>query len=182
MFKLEPGDVFVFVNEDKGWTADISRWGIGRYGHAAMYVGFGFGGNVPFFFESTGRGCALHSLQHHFGELVTVMRPQINASAKQQVINNAIDLANSDKGYYDYLCIAKNCIPRVLKEKFPWLPIPPKYHRDPAMICSEAVAECYWRAGIEVLPEDVVPLPGDFLTSLIFDIAGEGRILQDVVP
>jgi hypothetical protein len=180
VFKLEPWDVLLHVNEDKGWTAVISRWGIGRYGHVSMYLGVVFG-QCPIMFESTGRGCAIHSLQHHFGDLVTVMRPQIDASL-QPIIDNALELASSDKGYYDYIAIAKSCIPRVLKEKFPWLPIPVKYHRDPAMICSEAVAECFWRADIEILPKDVVPLPGDFLKSLMLDPVHEGRLLEDIQP
>lgn len=181
MFKLEFGDVFLFVNEDKGWTADISRWGIGRYGHVALFTGPAFT-NVPFLFESTGRGCAFHSLYHHYKELVLVMRPQISLFSQLQIIGEAIDLSNDPEAYYDYFTIAKSCIPRVLKTKFPWLPIPLKYHRDPMMICSEAVAECFWRAGIEVLPKDIAPLPGDFAESLILDPVHEGRLLQDIQP
>jgi hypothetical protein len=184
MFKLETCDVFLFVNESKGWTQDISRWGIGKYGHAAMYVGFADFGlhTTPFLFESTGRGCALHSLYHHFGELLLLMRPQVDWASKQQLIANAIDLSNDPQAYYDYFTIAESCIPRVLKTKFPWLPIPVKYHRDRLMICSEAVAECFWRAGIEVLPEDIVPLPGDFVESLALDPVCQGRLLVDIEP
>lgn len=187
MFKLETCDVFLFVNESKGWTQDISRWGIGKYGHAAMYVGFADFGfrDTPFLFESTGRGCALHSLYHHFGELLLVMRPQVDLESKQWLIGNAIDLSNDPKAYYDYFTIVKSCIPRVLKAKLPFpfnLLIPVKYQRDPMMICSEAVAECFWRAGIGVLPKDIVPLPGDFEESPILQSMYTGRLLEDIQP
>jgi hypothetical protein len=149
-----------------------------------MYVGFADFGfhDTPFLFESTGRGCALHSLYHHFGELLLVMRSELDWSFTQQLIGNAIALSNDPKAYYDYFTIVESCIPRVLKTKFPWLPIPVKYHRDPMMICSEAVAECFWRAGIEVLPKDVVPLPGDFEESPILQSMYTGRLLEDIQP
>jgi hypothetical protein len=50
------------------------------------------------------------------------------------------------------------------------------------MICSEAVAEAFWRAGIDILPQDVIPLPGDFVESLILDPVYEGRLLENILP
>jgi hypothetical protein len=187
MFKLEPCDVLLHVNETKGWTQDISRWGIGKYGHVSMFVGHAvlLFGDIPFVFESTGRGTALHSLQSLTGDLVLVMRPSINLSWKEQVISNAITLVNSPQAYYDYFTIITSCIPRVLKSKLPFplnLLIPVKYHRDVMVICSEAVAEVFWRSDVKVLPEDTVPLPGDFESSGVLSAIGQGRIMEDVLP
>ena len=184
MFKLAICDTLLHVNESSGWTSAISRWGIGKFGHVSIFVGAAFG-EVPFVFESTGRGAAFHSLRSMTGELVCVMRPLISSSKKQWVISNAIELANDPQAYYDYFTIVKSCIPRVLKAKLPYpfnLLIPVKYHRDVMVICSEAVAEVYWRAEIPVLPRDVVPLPGDFETSSVLERVAEGRLFEDIQP
>jgi hypothetical protein len=178
MFKLEMGDVFVCVNEDRGFIASFSRWAIGQWDHVSMYVGKAFN-EVPFLYESNGRGVAIHSLQPQTGRLVTVMRPKIQI---QKVIEQAIEIATDPKSYYDYYAIVHSCVPRVLKEKFPWLPIPLQYHRDDAMICSEAVAEAFWKAGINVLPQDVIPLPSDFIMSSILNFVYGGRLLEDIQP
>ena len=180
--KLKPCDVLLYVNEGTDIFSAISRLGAGRYSHVAMYTGKAFDG-VPFLFESSGRGATLINLQSHMGRLVKVMRPDHLASwQKKEIIAKTIELASDPQAYYDYFTIVKSCIPRILKEKFPFLPIPVMYHRDPMMICSEAVAEVFWRAGIEVLPKDVVPLPTDFETSPILEVVGEGRLMEDVLP
>ena len=180
MFKLEPCDVLLYVNEGKDIFSAISRWGAGRYGHVAMYIGKAFG-DVPFLFESSGRGATLINLQSHTGRLVKVMRPMSNDTDKLDILVQAIKIASDPDSYYDYRGIAWYAIPRVLKTKFPFLPIPPKYVRDGKVICSELVAEAFWRAGIEVLPRDKVPLPTDFETSTFLEPVYEGRILEDII-
>lgn len=185
MIKLEPCDVLLYVNEGTNWVSAFSRWAIGRYEHVSTYMGTAFL-NTPFIYQSEGRGALIDSLQEHTNRLVTVMRAdpaQITQAQKDQVIAEAIEIVSGPGSYYDYVAIVKFCVPYILKKKFPWLPInPPEYKRDRYMICSEAAAEAWWRAGISILPTDVIPLPGDFLTSLALDIVGEGRILVDVVP
>jgi hypothetical protein len=66
-----------------------------------------------------------------------------------------------------------------LYEKF-GIPMPSKYVRDQQMICSEAVAETFWRAGFLVLPQNVIPLPPDFLESSLLERVFEGKILEDI--
>jgi len=184
VIKLQPCDVLIFVQEGHDISSVIGRWGIGRYGHAAMYMGNAFG-LVPVMIESTGGGVEIHSLQRSTGRLVKVMRPWLvtyDPDKRGLLIETAIEIASDPQSYYDFLGVVKNCLPRVLKEKFPFLPIPPQYQRDSAMICSELVAEIYWRSGFEVLPRDVVPLPGDFESSPILQDMGEGRMFDIVVP
>jgi hypothetical protein len=147
-----------------------------------MYLGKTFF-QVPLLVESTGRGVALHSLQPQTGRLVVVARLRSWLEGKKHsLIDGAIRLADDPQAYYDYFSIVRSCVPRVLKEKLPFLPIPLKYHRDPTMICSELVAELFWRAELEVLPQDVIPLPGDFEGSPLLEVMWEGRLLEDILP
>jgi hypothetical protein len=213
IFTPEACDVFAYVDEGKGWTSTVSRWAIGRYDHVSLYLGRAFA-DIPFLYESNGRGVSIVNVQHQTGRLVTVLRPQLSDIDKTRVIRKGIEIASDPKSYYDYLAYVTNCLPRVLKEKFPWLPIPYQYHRDAAMICSEAVEEAFFRAGIDVLPQNliesvsrdgpvatwemwkilgfpngiiqnelrVIPLPGDFVKSLLFNIMFEGRLFEDIQP
>jgi hypothetical protein len=192
-FKPEDCDVFCYVDEGKGWTSTVSRWAIGRYNHVSLYLGRAFG-DIPFLYQSTGRGVVIQSVQEQTGRLVTVLRPNILPINQGRVIRRAIEIASDPQSYYDYLAYVNTCLPRVLKEKFPWLPIPTPYHRDPAMVCSEAVAEAFWWAGIDSLPQlpkqvddqgeyyAEVQLPGDFYKSEVFTIMYEGRLFEDIQP
>ena len=181
MIKLQPLDLLLYVNEGKSWVSAFSRWAIGRYEHVSTYVGVGFG-NVPFIYQSEGRGVILDSLYEHTGRLVMVMRPNpsITQAQKDAVLKEAIGIVSDPNSYYDYVSIVTSCLPRVLEEKFPWIPIPLKYQRDKTYICSEAAAEPWWRTGLMILPDTIVPLPGDFLTSPLLIQMGEGRLMEEV--
>lgn len=185
MIKLQPCDLLLYVTEGANWTSVLSRWLIGRYGHVSTYIGQAFE-NMPFIYQSEGRGALIDSLQEHTNRLVLVMRPdpaEVTQEQKDTVIAKAIEIVSDPQSYYDYVAIIKFCVPYILKKKFPWLPInPPEYKRDKYMICSEAAAEPWWRAGIAILPTTVPPLPTDFVKSPVLQIMGEGRIFQDVVP
>jgi hypothetical protein len=190
MFKLQSCDILLFAQEGNGIKEIIGRWGIGKWGHVAM-IGDPFG--VPMLFESTGKGAGMHSLESNRGRLIKVMRLDIDSLFREigtqtiydylikLMLETAINLISDPQSYYDYSCIIQSCVPRALKTKFPCLPIPLKYHRDAAMVCSEFVAEIFWRVGICVLSQDVVPLPGDFETSSFLKPVAEGRLLVDIV-
>lgn len=180
-FRVEPCDVFLHIVEGDSLLSKLERWAVGNFNHVSMFIGPAFG-NVPFLVESDGRGAVIQSLQHKTGQLVLVMRPGIATADKGLLITQAIKLASDDNAYYDYLAIVRSCIPRVLWEKFPFLPIPPRYIRDQMMICSEAIAEIFWRSGFDVLPKNIVPLPADFLHSLLLSPVAEGRIMEDILP
>lgn len=185
--KLESCDILLFINDKNDPLSRFSRWAIGPYSHVAMYLGKFF--NVPLVYESRGRGAYIASLLPQTGNPVAVMRPVLPplfigqwVSPQSQLIKVAFEIAADEKSFYDYFCIVYSCVPRVLKEKFAWLPLPVKYHRDIFMICSEAVAEVFWRNEVEVVPKDVVPLPGDFSLSPILMYLGQGKLMEDIVP
>jgi len=49
------------------------------------------------------------------------------------------------------------------------------------MICSEAVAEIFWRNKVDVLPKDLTPVPADFADdSTVLEFITEGRLLDDL--
>jgi len=193
MVKLETCDVILWKNIKSDPISQLSRWAIGPYSHVAMYIKRFEG--VPMVYESRGRGVVIASLLSQTGMPVAVMRPlfhliklchhyspQTFIPLRSQLLKTAFEIAADEKSFYDYFCIMYSCIPRILKEKFPWLPLPVKYHRDIFMICSEAVAEIFWQNEVDVISEKVVPLPGDFAESLFLKYVGEGKLMEDIVP
>lgn len=195
-FKLQPADTLVNVNTgDDPWSV-IRRWASGEYSHVFVYLGRLFIGyiggealpkgiNVPMLFESNGRGCCLRLLSERYGEEVVVMR-LISEHARRRipyVLEEAIKLASDDQAYYDYMCLVKYILPRLICEKL-GLPMPLKYHRDPWHVCSEAIFEVFYRAKLwNILrPYCVPPLPGDFVTdSLLLEEANRGKLSPEWV-
>ena len=94
------------------------------------------------------------------------------------VLRAAVELASDERARYDYFLIPLNFIPRILNEKL-GMPIPVKYHRNEWQICSEACLEVYHRASIDLLPQDVVSLPGDFVTSPLLHKVWSGILEVD---
>jgi hypothetical protein len=205
--KLQPCDVILWINDENGLKHRLCRWAIGQYCHVAMYLGtfpLPVGGDtlflIPLVYESRGRGVYIASMLPQTGRPAVVMRPAAlqpeNWPIIEQDINKllktAFRIAADEKHFYDYLAIVHSVLPRVIAEKLPWLPLPVKYHRDIFMICSEAVAELWWRNDTLVLPDDwqdadgihagSIPLPGDFAKSPILRYMGKGKLMEDIVP
>ncbi|GAI16399.1 unnamed protein product, partial [marine sediment metagenome] len=170
----------------------VKRWLAGPYEHVFMYMGRlsllreGHSSelwNVPLLFESNGRGVVLQSLSNRYDQEVVVMRllPAYRERIPQ-VLDEAIKLASDSQSYYDYLCIVRFAIPRLIFEKL-GLPMPLKYHRDPWHICSEAVNEVFIRGGIpDLLFLEDVPLPSDFVTdSLLSEKVWAGSLSEELV-
>ncbi len=167
--KLRPGDILVNINTKTDPFSSAKRWLIGPYSHVFMYMGklsFMEGANpVPFLFESNGRGVVLQSISNRYGQEVVVVRlvPDYERYIPD-ILMEAIALASDMKAYYDYFCIIKYVLPRAILEKL-HLPIPLSWQRDSRQICSEAVLEAFLGADVPVLPDNVVPMPGDFVTD-----------------
>ena len=191
-FKLNSGDILVNVNDRNDPFSKVKRWLAGPYCHIFLYMGK-LGLIVdrrqprilrfPMLFESYGRGVCLRSLSERYGQEVVVMRLKAEADRKRipRVLEEAIKLASEPQSYYDFLCIVRFAIPRLICEKL-GLPMPLKYHRDPWHICSEAVNEIFIRGGLELLYLEDVPLPGDFVTvSLLLEEVWAGSLSEEVV-
>jgi len=191
-FKLESGDILVQVNDRNDPFSRVKRWAAGPYEHVFMYMGtLGLLVNwrqrrilrVPMLFESYGRGVCLRSLSERYGQKVVVMRLKAEADRKKipRVLEEAIKLASDRQSFYDYLCIVRFAIPRLIFEKL-GLPMPLKYHRDPWHICSEAINEVFIRGGLDLLYLEDVPLPGDFVTeSLFLEKVWAGELSEEIV-
>jgi len=189
-FRLEPGDTLVEVNEKGDLFNRIKRWGLGSpYDHVFTYLGrLVLSGRVfsepwiPVIIESDGHGVTIKSLSYRYGHKVVVLRLS-SAKEGERVAYEAIFFADDPSNFYDYLCIVRSIIPRLLYEKLgiPLQLIPPclRYQRDSLQICSEAVLEIHLRAGIDLLPLDVVPLPGDFITSPALQPIKTGVLCED---
>lgn len=175
-FKLKPGDILVNVNHKKDPWSVIRRWAVGPYSHVFLYTGqMGFffdrrQGRIqrfPMIFESNGRGCCLRLLSERYGEEVVVMRLKYLVSKRRipYIIAEALNLASDPQSHYDYYCIIRFVLLRIICEKL-HLPMPLAWHRDERQICSEAVYEVFYRGVLEgILPSNKVPLPGDFVTD-----------------
>lgn len=194
-FRLCPVDVLVNINSGDDPWAIIRRWVSGEYSHVFVYLGrlfidiggeaFPKGINVPMLFESNGRGCCLRLLSERYSEEVVVLRliSEHDRGRIPYVLQAAIELASDDQAYYDYMCIVKYILPRLICEKL-GLPMPLKYHRDPWHVCSEAIFEVFYRAKlVNILrPYCVPPLPGDFVTdSLLLEEVNRGKLSPEWV-
>jgi len=192
--KLRAGDIIVNINTGRDPWSVIRRWGLGSpYTHCFMYMGvLRFGatryracaGRLPMIFESMGRGVSLRMLSDRYGQEVLVIRLTKYKRRISQVLREAIKLASDEKSYYDYFCVVKYIIPRIIWEKLhlPLGKMPLSWHRDSRQICSEALLEICLRAGVPVLPDGVAPLPGDFVTDsgLLVEV-GTGRLSEEWV-
>ncbi len=191
-FRLEPADILINVNDRNDPFSKVKRWLAGPYEHVFVYMGklalqAGFTSphlvSVPMLFESSGRGVVLQSLSNRYGQEVVVMRLKAEADRKRipRVLEEAIKLASDSQSYYDYLCIVRFAIPRLICEKL-GLPMPLKYQKDPWHICSEAVSEVFIRGGLDLLYLEDVPLPGDFVTdSLLLEKVWAGSLSEELV-
>ncbi len=192
-FKLEPGDIVVNINRGYDPWSVIRRWGAGRYLHCFLYMGMvrlgatryrACAGRLPMIFESHGRGASLRMLSERYGQDVVVMRLKPEYRRRiPKVLREAIKLASDGRSYYDYYCIVKYIIPRIIWEKLhlPLDKMPLAWHRDPKQVCSEALLEICLRAGVPVLPSDIVPLPGDFVESPLFDAVRWDKVSEEWV-
>lgn len=186
--KLEPADILININKGRDLFSVVKRWALGNpYEHAFMYMGelmiaMGMARFVPMLFESNGRGAVLQSLSNCYGQEVVIMRLKSEYDRRRipHVLDEAIKLASDTKAYYDFLCVVKYAIPRLICEKL-GIPMPLKYQRNPLMICSEACAEVFWRAGIAVVPKGIIPLPSDFVESDLLEEAGRVTLSEEVV-
>lgn len=186
-FHLIAGDILVNINSGNDPWSVIRRWAMGPYSHCFLYMGVlrlgatryrACAGRVPMLFESYGRGASLRMLSGRYGQELVVMRlaPEYRRRIPK-VLREAIKLASDERSYYDYYVIATHLIPWLILQKL-HIPIPLKYQRNSLMICSEACAEVFWRAGVAALPEDVVPLPGDFVDSDLLEQVGQGELSE----
>jgi len=193
-FTLEPADILVNVNDRNDPLSRVKRWAVGPYEHIFLYMGMvrlftGRGQNhvirVPMLFESNGRGVVLRSLSERYGQKVVVMRLISEHDRRRipYVLVEAIELASAPESYYDYLCILRFILPRLICEKL-GLPMPLSWHRDPWHVCSEAVFEVFYRAKLVdiLLPYCTPPLPGDFVTdSTLLEQKWRGILSEDLV-
>lgn len=192
---LEPGDILVPVNNRKDLLSRIKRWAMnGPYEHVFMYLGK-VGILVsrrqpriprfPMLFESNGCGVVLQSLSNRYGEDVVVMRLKSEHDRRRipRVLEQAVKLASDPQSYFDYLCLIRFVLPRIICEKL-GLPMPLAWHRDKRQICSEAVFEVFYRAKLaDILPFYCrPPLPSDFVTdSVLLEQVGAGKLSAEAL-
>ena len=189
-FQLEPVDILLQECTGRDPFSIVKRWALDSpYDHCFLYLGRvnfpgGHARGVPMIFESAGRGVILQSAARRYGQRVLVMRLNWGGYTAWHpawpVIREALSLASDPQAYYDYLCIISWILPRLFLEKLS-LPMPVAWHRNPWQLCSEALYEVFYKAGlVSILPLGRVPLPGDFMESPLLYPVWEG-IFSEVI-
>ena len=95
-----------------------------------------------------------------------------------------LPLVRNPQSYYDYLCIIRFVLPRIIFEKLR-LPMPLSWRRDAQQICSEAVYGIFHSAKLVdiLLPYCTPPLPGDFVTdSGLLEESWRGALSEELIP
>lgn len=188
-FRLLPADVLVSVNDRRDPFSILKRGLMGNpYDHVYAYMGqVGLLVcseiiKIPMLLESDGDGVVIESLASRYGESVVVMRLKLEYRDKLfKVLQEAVLLAQDPQSKYDYMCIVKWVLPRLILERLR-LPIPLTWQRDARQICSEAVWEIFYRAKLAVLPAGTVPMPGDFVTgSPLLEEVWRGKLGESLV-
>ena len=188
---LQTCDVLVCINDRKDLFSRIKRAAMGRYEHVEMYLGDTFH-KIPLMVESDNRGVVIQSMKHQEGRHVRVMRVssillvEVACNAGKvnlnKLVKTAVQIASDSRSYYDWFGLVRFAALRVLRNKFGITrPLTYRYKRDPKMICSEAVAEIFWRNKMEILPRDLTPIPADFAFSNHLIYIGEGFLAGDSI-
>lgn len=199
-FCLNPGDILVNVNRRHDPLSTIKRWAAGPFEHVFMYMGkVGLFINrrqrriirIPMLFESDGDGVIIESLSSRYGQMVVVLRLKSEYDRRRipRVLEEALKLSEDLQAHYDYMCIVKHVLPRLILEKLglpTWIlsHLPLAWQRDRRQICSEAVFEVFHRAKLVdiLLPYCRPPMPGDFVTdSLILEESWRGTLSEDLI-
>ena len=199
-FQLQPVDILVNVNQRHDPLSTIKRWAAGPFDHVFMYmgrVGLDIGQRqqpllrVSLLFESQSDGVVLESLSSRYGQEVVVLRLKSEFDQRRipRVLEEAVKLSDDLQAHYDYMCIVKHVLPRLILEKLglpTWVlsHLPLAWQRDRRQICSEAVFEIFDRAELV----DIVhafcrpPMPGDFVTdSLLLEEVWRGKLSEELV-
>lgn len=158
---LRPGDILVFEDQARGLWGAVKRWALGAtygysWGHVSVYAGAGEQ------IESVGRGASQTTLQP--GRLTAVLRHSCyNADMGARLLAEARKIRDSGGAWYDYGCIPRYVIPRLLFHKLTGGRFGFGWRRNSIFICSELGEEVYFKSGYQLWDNlDVPPLPDDF--------------------
>lgn len=173
-----PGDILVHLHTNPYLFGAIEEWGLeSPFTHVSMV----WHQNPYLIFESCGRGVGLVSPSRREHEDVVVLRLKKGyRHFIPVVLFNAMVIASDPAAKYDHLGVMKFIVPRLICTKL-HLPQLVPYIRDAALMCTEAITECYWRKPaaerfawyrkVKILPWSRIPLPADFLTSPYLEVA-----------
>lgn len=166
--KLQSCDVLV---EYDGAGKNLFRWVIGnRRTHVTMYTG---GGVIA---ESVSTGPQYTYASDKYGWRMTVVRFPVEESL---VLAEADNIISKEKAPYGWLDLPGEA-QHLLVRKFLGIDISFLYIRDKMYLCSEFIAECFWRAKVAAfpLPTNKRPLPEHFLVPEF--IVADGKLGVDI--
>lgn len=161
MVELKPGDILIWEDTATGLYGKLKRYLLGSpWGHASLAKG------DKMQIESVGRGVLDTDLCNSNGRVVAIMRlcPPIDSTIPAKAMNAALELSEECNSWYGYFDIPRYVLPRLIWQKLTGRREGFGYHRNPAFICSELVDQAYRNVGLDLFPDDSIPLPGDYET------------------
>ncbi len=168
---LEPLDIGICRIKPQSLYQHAMVWALDSpFTHVLLYLGELAIPGRQLLYESVGRGIVLSPPAAYYGREMVWVRPQMSPIVRDHVLRAALDLLCSGESFYDYVQGGKAGLSLILQRLH--LPVPLSYQRDGLYICSEAVAEPFWRSGVPILPPDRCPLPADFMCSPLARLVG----------
>ncbi len=175
MISLSPCDILVsdrvpstvFEKAEALWLGN-------RNTHVRMY--YGSVSKTRVFYEAAGRGVLLTEFADCTDTVIAV-RPIITNAQSKRVRATAFEIATDTNSWYDFEGLLTSVPMAAMLRRFG---IARPYNRNGKYLCTEAVAECFWRNQIDIgVPQDRWPLPADFLYA--GQRLGRGVVGVDIV-
>lgn len=164
--ELNSGDVICFISPGKSFTDKLFTWALDSdVTHVGMYYGEEDG--VRLVYESTQDGVNLNDLDDYDGRDIVVVR--VNGVNGRKFKRTMMVIQSDPECQYGWDDIFASLIPYLICKKLGLKPLT-RFLRNKLMVCSNAVAEVFWRNGLLVndIPgyydDQPPPLPADFVT------------------
>lgn len=167
---FQPGDILLLHGGDSPFDR-LEKWALSSPFVHCMIYWMETKRGLSLIIESVGKGVVIRPLLHYEGRKLRWLRHR-DSDAGPRAAKAAERIADRADSFYDYRAITRWVLPRLICQKL-GLPMPLSWHRNRYFLCSELVAEAYLEAGYPLVPDDTVPLPGDFAESPKLESLGD---------
>jgi hypothetical protein len=171
------GDVILHRLTGYGAFNSFAIWLLGsQWGHVSLFYDWTKRG-LPLSIESIGRGVMIRSTLYYQGQWVKVLRWRgLNQQLVGLLVAKAAErLADNPDSWYDYVCVPRYLLPRLIWYKLTGDREGFGYKENNLFTCAELVAQAFDDAGYPILNRTLPPIPSDFESNLLVTV-GEGYL------